>query len=972
MKKMMNWTALVAVTALCACSALAQPLDGFTINGGTLQENQAGQFPIYFQDVSGTPIDTGTRFIGAINLEFTVNGSLIQAASFERAGLLQNASVLIEIEEIELAQNKLRWSILFTSPPLFNLDQMSPGDLIGNLNITAAAGTGGQTIVLTPVNDGVFITEEVGSPTLYLSRGELFGTFGDIMIQGGTSNPPPAINSFSVTPGSIQSGQSATLSWSVSNADSVTINPGIGTVASSGSRVLSPTSTVNYTLQATNAFGTASRSLTLTVNDTPDPIVINSFIANPTSINAGDSSTLSWDVVNADNIRIEQGNTLVVNSTAGTGNTRVFPSQTASYTLTASANGRTTQTRTVRVSVNASSEVTINAFTVDKPAINFQETATLSWLISGANSIRLSETDLSGVTRDLGPQSANGERIVQPLVDTRYTITGIGSDGSASKTLTVTVAANDVLKVSPEQLAMSSGDTSREVELSNVINRPLFWSLISSPDWISVSETSGTVTTSVQKVVVTPRREMLISGVNRGELVFKSGEQEIKLLITVESDGQQNTVLVYPFLRADGINNTTYSLVNLESEEINYRLDLFNQDGSQIGQTENGTLPRLGSKRWTFGGSTNGQGWARILIPGLADAQLSGVINIRSVDGEELSAYSPEKLSQGNVFVPHIARDPAFFTQGALVNVAQVGENYGFNAGNRSYELGDLAANQQSIFNFRSDLLEGTIPQDGWGDLRAQDTMTAMTAVELFGRSTAESRQTVAVGLDSKTSQTLIFPHIAADVSQFWTGLIIINPNDVPMTVNYQAYDSNGELVEGKAPETYAPGQKRAFLVDSSVQSFGEGATWLTASSSDGPLLGYMLYGSFPEIADRFAGFQSVKTTQTKMCFPHIEQATVPGSYTGLAVVNTSNSNNNVQFRLVDQNGQTKAQEFVLLQPKQKYVNLTDTLFSEYLQNDSFQKDDKIVVLGTQSLAGFEVFGNGRKTMGSILAVGYE
>jgi hypothetical protein len=160
--------------------------------------------------------------------------------------------------------------------------------------------------------------------------------------------------------------------------------------------------------------------------------------------------------------------------------------------------------------------------------------------------------------------------------------------------------------------------------------------------------------------------------------------------------------------------------------------------------------------------------------------------------------------------------------------------------------------------------------------------------------------------------------------------------------------------------------------VDSSVQSFGPGATWLNATSEDGPLLGYVLFGSLPSVADRFAGFQSAKTTHTELCFPHIEQTVVPGSYTGIAVVNTATTNNNLQFRLVDKNGQTKAQEFVLLKPKQKYVNLAINIFSEYLQSASFQKDDKIIALGTTPLAGFEIFGTGTETMGSVLATGFD
>jgi peptidoglycan-associated lipoprotein len=84
------------------------------------------------------------------------------------------------------------------------------------------------------------------------------------------AKPAPAIRSFSVEPTSITAGQSATLSWAVENADSVSI-AGIGTVQSSGSRSVSPASTTTYRLTATGPGGTTERSVTLSVSAPPPP-----------------------------------------------------------------------------------------------------------------------------------------------------------------------------------------------------------------------------------------------------------------------------------------------------------------------------------------------------------------------------------------------------------------------------------------------------------------------------------------------------------------------------------------------------------------------------------------------------------------------------------------------------------------------------------------------------------------------------
>ncbi len=75
----------------------------------------------------------------------------------------------------------------------------------------------------------------------------------------------PVISSFTADPSYIQPGQLATLSWSVSNGDLISISPSVGSVASTGSFAVIPTYTTTYTLTATNNQGMVSASTTVTV-----------------------------------------------------------------------------------------------------------------------------------------------------------------------------------------------------------------------------------------------------------------------------------------------------------------------------------------------------------------------------------------------------------------------------------------------------------------------------------------------------------------------------------------------------------------------------------------------------------------------------------------------------------------------------------------------------------------------------------
>ncbi len=82
-----------------------------------------------------------------------------------------------------------------------------------------------------------------------------------------TVNSTPSC-SLSASPTSITRGNASTLSWSSANATGMSINQGIGSVALSGSRSVSPTVTTTYTGTATGS-GSATCSATVDVSCTP-------------------------------------------------------------------------------------------------------------------------------------------------------------------------------------------------------------------------------------------------------------------------------------------------------------------------------------------------------------------------------------------------------------------------------------------------------------------------------------------------------------------------------------------------------------------------------------------------------------------------------------------------------------------------------------------------------------------------------
>jgi len=82
----------------------------------------------------------------------------------------------------------------------------------------------------------------------------------------------------------------------------------------------------------------------------PSPARIDSFTAEPRTIERGQSATLRWSIANATEMSLDQG----LGPVQANGSRQVFPSATTSYTLTASGNGGS-DTRSVTVEVTAPS-----------------------------------------------------------------------------------------------------------------------------------------------------------------------------------------------------------------------------------------------------------------------------------------------------------------------------------------------------------------------------------------------------------------------------------------------------------------------------------------------------------------------------------------------------------------------------------------------------------------------------------------
>lgn len=83
--------------------------------------------------------------------------------------------------------------------------------------------------------------------------------------------PAPPTVTLNASPSAITAGQSASLSWSSTNATDLSIEPGVGKVAPQGSTPVNPAESTTYTITATGAGGSATASAMVTVSASGAP-----------------------------------------------------------------------------------------------------------------------------------------------------------------------------------------------------------------------------------------------------------------------------------------------------------------------------------------------------------------------------------------------------------------------------------------------------------------------------------------------------------------------------------------------------------------------------------------------------------------------------------------------------------------------------------------------------------------------------
>lgn len=182
-------------------------------------------------------------------------------------------------------------------------------------------------------------------------------------------NNPPTV-SLTASASSINAGDSVTLTWSSSNANSCSWMAGLsGTLATSGTATDSPSATTTYTMQCTGDGGSATKSVTVTVNAPASTItaVSVSASASTVAVNRTVSFTATVSGTGSFSTAVDwttTGGTL--SATTGSSVTLTAPASAGSVKVTATSHQDSTKSGSASVTVTAAQSETL---TVTDPVI---------------------------------------------------------------------------------------------------------------------------------------------------------------------------------------------------------------------------------------------------------------------------------------------------------------------------------------------------------------------------------------------------------------------------------------------------------------------------------------------------------------------------------------------------------------------------------------------------------------------------
>jgi hypothetical protein len=350
---------VIAVLSLSACTSLVPVINTFSIAPQAITAGSSANLLWNVTGVGTVTIDPG---LGALPATGIRSVSPTETTAYTITANSQFGTVS---RSVVLAVNPLPIAIMIDANPLV---LTSGGSTLLRWNVNGASNISIDQGIGQVPQSGSQLISPVQTTTYTMTANNVSGSITKSVT---VAVNPPIEGNFTASPGQINIGQSATLTWNVSGSDLITIDQGIGQVPAAGSRIVTPISTTTYTLAAKSSCCLISKAATVTVgtqypsyyqygtmngmmygdpyyyynnylyNGRPMPYLypggnqsltpfIEIFSVTPNTVQQGKPVLLFWNVVNATSVTITG-----IGNVPANGSRIIIPVGTTTYVLTA-------------------------------------------------------------------------------------------------------------------------------------------------------------------------------------------------------------------------------------------------------------------------------------------------------------------------------------------------------------------------------------------------------------------------------------------------------------------------------------------------------------------------------------------------------------------------------------------------------------------------------------------------------------
>ncbi len=263
--------------------------------------------------------------------------------------------------------------------------------------------------------------------------GEVIWVGIQVLDPNAPAQPPPAAVNPNLRADSthINPGECTTIRWDIDNVSAVYFIDGGSSQGVGGhdSRVVCPTATTTYVLRVVLP-DKSVKDFPITITVGGGPATIN-FWVDRSTINAGECTTLHWDVQNVQAVYLDN------QGVAGTDSKQVCPTTTTTYTLRVVRRDGVEETRQVVVNVvNSPVPPSISSFTASANQIGLGQCVTLAWSVSNATAINLARG--GAILQQNAPANGSHQDCPQQPGLYEYDLTAWGN-GMVSQRVTVNV-----------------------------------------------------------------------------------------------------------------------------------------------------------------------------------------------------------------------------------------------------------------------------------------------------------------------------------------------------------------------------------------------------------------------------------------------------------------------------------------------------------------------------------------------------